>query len=105
LHLVPPLPPNLSFFPYTTLFRSTPSSSDILYQLYYLNPAGSYALIPNSILQVRNPQMDNGSTTNGTSTPPIDISGVEVPLVVERSEEHTSNSSHVAISYAVFCLK
>src|SRR5207253_9539460 len=24
---------------------------------------------------------------------------------VDRSEEHTSNSSHVAISYAVFCLK
>src|SRR3989442_9098605 len=23
----------------------------------------------------------------------------------ERSEEHTSNSSHVRISYAVFCLK
>src|SRR5690625_536949 len=26
-------------------------------------------------------------------------------IVVERSEEHTLNSSHVAISYAVFCLK
>src|SRR5690606_3902630 len=25
--------------------------------------------------------------------------------VVHRSEEHTSNSSHVKISYAVFCLK
>src|SRR5690349_23733158 len=24
---------------------------------------------------------------------------------LERSEEHTSNSSHVEISYAVFCLK
>src|SRR5690625_5437881 len=26
-------------------------------------------------------------------------------LTAARSEEHTSNSSHVAISYAVFCLK
>src|SRR5690625_6641811 len=26
-------------------------------------------------------------------------------LVTPRSEEHTSDSSHVAISYAVFCLK
>src|SRR5699024_12426573 len=25
--------------------------------------------------------------------------------LVERSEEHTLNSSHVSISYAVFCLK
>src|SRR5699024_12455096 len=25
--------------------------------------------------------------------------------LVRRSEEHTSNSSHVSISYAVFCLK
>src|SRR6266496_6015437 len=36
----------------------------------------------------------------------------EIPLVMHldhgnsfRSEEHTSNSSHVEISYAVFCLK
>src|SRR5690606_36970902 len=25
--------------------------------------------------------------------------------IIQRSEEHTSNSSHVKISYAVFCLK
>src|SRR5439155_26805073 len=31
----------------------------------------------------------------------ITLSGATVP----RSEEHTLNSSHVAISYAVFCLK
>src|SRR5690625_5466710 len=28
-----------------------------------------------------------------------------VRLLEDRSEEHTLNSSHVAISYAVFCLK
>src|SRR5690554_7116452 len=27
------------------------------------------------------------------------------PNFIKRSEEHTSNSSHVRISYAVFCLK
>src|SRR5690625_6649890 len=27
------------------------------------------------------------------------------PTLSDRSEEHTSDSSHVAISYAVFCLK
>src|SRR5207249_7479455 len=31
--------------------------------------------------------------------------GVQGSAVVIRSEEHTSNSSHVSISYAVFCLK
>src|SRR2546430_10292568 len=31
--------------------------------------------------------------------------GYLVEIVYDRSEEHTSNSSHSQISYAVFCLK
>src|SRR5690606_42151747 len=31
--------------------------------------------------------------------------GLPVFLLIMRSEEHTLNSSHVKISYAVFCLK
>src|SRR5207249_11312265 len=30
---------------------------------------------------------------------------LRLPSVGQRSEEHTSDSSHVSISYAVFCLK
>src|SRR5437899_4603818 len=38
------------------------------------------------------------------------IDGIEprldaLDIEAERSEEHTSNSSHLGISYAVFCLK
>src|SRR5690625_6069656 len=44
-----------------------------------------------------------------TSTPILPSHAMEkkLPAAVNtvRSEEHTSNSSHVAISYAVFCLK
>src|SRR5690625_1649536 len=34
-----------------------------------------------------------------------DVEGNLVSVPLRRSEEHTLNSSHVAISYAVFCLK
>src|SRR5215510_2591865 len=37
--------------------------------------------------------------------PTLDEQGMKGFEVVIRSEEHTLNSSHVAISYAVFCLK
>src|SRR5262245_64000688 len=33
------------------------------------------------------------------------IGAVELSMVPGRSEEHTLNSSHLGISYAVFCLK
>src|SRR5699024_9608374 len=37
--------------------------------------------------------------------PPVDIYEGGPAFIAARSEEHTSNSSHVSISYAVFCLK
>src|SRR5437870_9511417 len=33
------------------------------------------------------------------------LGGLKGPIMKVRSEEHTSEPSHVAISYAVFCLK
>src|SRR5207253_4116583 len=45
----------------------------------------------------------------GTGEPAISLAQRLTPTGhvsgVDRSEEHTSDSSHVAISYAVFCLK
>src|SRR2546427_9347882 len=83
-------PPRSTLFPYTTLFRShaealaDPRVAERL--------VGDAALAERQLAHLR--QRDGGS-------------GVAVPLpeVRERSEEHTSNSSHSQISYAVFCLK
>src|SRR5256885_10847879 len=77
-------PPRSTLFPYTTLFRSRDVLvSDIpavlhsdLYAVAAL--AGALVVVAGHVL----------------SAPPA-----------VRSEEHTSNSSHLVISYAVFCLK
>src|SRR5690625_5765416 len=55
------------------------------------------------------------SISDDVASPPLSASPFEVSsesegsdsdgVSVGRSEEHTSESSHVAISYAVFCLK
>src|SRR5690625_6865520 len=70
-------PPRSTLFPYTTLFRSGPHvSSDLATDR---TPAG-------------------GATTADTSAAPT-------PAGVRDRKSTRLNSSHVAISYAVFCLK
>src|SRR5437773_7651484 len=73
-------PPKSTLFPYTTLFRS---------ERAVLDESSSHYGCPELLLgldvlhcQVNMPQPD-----------------------AERSEEHRLNSSHITISYAVFCLK
>src|SRR5438105_12276941 len=68
-------PPRSTLFPYTTLFRSL---------------KGGQRLVEVSGLGLR---LAEGDVQQGER------------LVLLRSEEHTSNSSHEWISYAVFCLK
>src|SRR5690242_21066960 len=73
-----PLPPGAPLFPYTTLFRSLDS----------LGPdrdaaGGRYLEIRRNLVRL--------FEWRGCSTP--------------RSEETRLNSSHMSISYAVFCLK
>src|SRR3712207_7350346 len=85
-------PPRSTLFPYTPLFRSGPNS-----------PRSS-------------------PTPGNLSAPPADSviafvasvaygscaevgKGPQQRLPQQRSEEHTLNSSHANISYAVFCLK
>src|SRR5947208_10501573 len=69
-------PPRSTLFPYTTLFRSTQSQ-----RVYVFIPETYY-------------------NSNITSREYDDEIGENY-----RSEEHTSDSSHQIISYAVFCLK
>src|SRR5256885_7143113 len=68
-------PPRSTLFPYTTLFRSR-----ALALLLALAPAPLAAQV--------HPAPGGGD-----------------PRIQNRSEEHTLNSSHLVISYAVFCLK
>ena len=42
--------------------------------------------------------------TNAKKTPSYDVENDQINTM-HRSEEHTLNSSHITISYAVFCLK
>src|SRR5437588_6056457 len=76
-------PPRSTLFPYTTLFRSAISAA----QLLSSTPAS--ALTCSKLLPcVSHPAWAPGGVGHA-----------------RRSEEHSLNSSHTVISYAVFCLK
>src|SRR5690606_39581304 len=88
-------------FPYTTLFRSaSPLASMRFCPTGGISPenAPSYLSLPNVFC------------IGGSWVAPDDlVAGARwddiSSLAAQRSEEHRLNSSHVKISYAVFCLK
>src|SRR2546430_13623660 len=77
-------PPRSTLFPYTTLFRAPPDH-----------------LRPRAELRADGRQAGGGRHQAREDLLPQPRAGAGG----ERSEEHTSNSSHSQISYAVFCLK
>src|SRR5256885_8829733 len=79
-------PPRSTLFPYTTLFRS--AADGYTYVVVFYTHAVNPALIPNLPYDTVN-----------------DFAPVMLVGTAPRSEEHTLNSSHLVISYAVFCLK
>src|SRR3712207_8698459 len=81
-------PPRSTLFPYTTLFRSFETSSDI----------------ENATSRMR-PQMIGQPQEIAIGPPAFHANEYVVRVPARRSEEHTSDSSHANISYAVFCLK
>src|SRR3712207_7725009 len=88
-------PPRSTLFPYTTLFRSVVAG----------HPGGGDRLVGSG--EVRGEGV--GLADVGEQRHPlVGLLGLHVaPLGGDRvrSEEHTLNSSHANISYAVFCLK
>src|SRR2546426_9068958 len=77
-------PPRSTLFPYTTLFRSR------------VHPAG------------RGGHGADPATGDRTAHRVVECTTSETARYssrLVRSEEHTLNSSHLVISYAVFCLK
>src|SRR5690606_42060631 len=90
--IIPPPPPRTTLFPYTTLFRSMYNSSGVttastIKTATYINAKPVYF-----------PQMDkrfDNDNRGGNSWGTLSIDRKSTRL----------NSSHVKISYAVFCLK
>src|SRR2546430_3734926 len=85
-------PPRSTLFPYTTLFRSAAQLAIDAARLVTLRaddhePAGR-VVIASQLLDALGREI-----------------GALHDLPERRSEEHTLNSSHSQISYAVFCLK
>src|SRR5690606_40948261 len=92
-------PPRSTLFPYTTLFRSGVSVQDI--HAWTLGGHGD-DMVP----------MVRHSTVGGLPLPDAVAAGfmsqADLDAIVERTRDRKStrlNSSHVKISYAVFCLK
>src|SRR5690349_23506462 len=76
-------PPRSTLFPYTTLFRSSIKQKDNIYEAEYLG-SGTFRIVKPK----RKSQKRRQSALKGT----------------DRKSTRL-NSSHVEISYAVFCLK
>src|SRR5690606_41735754 len=89
-------------FPYTTLFRSDPR-----------HPNHCAGLLLAHTLGARRSRLGDGRRLPGQPGVPergpgevrAERSDPHAGALLFRSEEHTSESSHVKISYAVFCLK
>src|SRR2546426_1417823 len=84
-------PPRSTLFPYTTLFRSVQKDLST-YASYGVTTVLSMGTDQDLIFKIREEQ-------RGTGRPAM------TRVFTARSEEHTSESSHLVISYAVFCLK
>src|SRR5690606_41923746 len=94
LFLLPSLPPPSTLFPYTTLFRSS------LSRKYECGFRHSYNLIAFKDLRIGAPSLPMSLRRRMQSAEQ------GFPLLSCRDRKSTRlNSSHVKISYAVFCLK
>src|SRR5699024_11916340 len=97
-------PPSLTIFPYTTLFRSRNTAYRYLnndeWQKEYRQKRNELTdTLTSHLLQLGTQAIETleNNMTDPDATP--------ATKNTTRSEEHSLNSSHVSISYAVFCLK
>src|SRR5690625_6639196 len=93
LSLTPPPPTGSTLFPYTTLFRSRVYPI-LMKRLYILLIAFLLAMEAKAVAQDEDYYFGVRWSVNGTPS----------ALSIDRKSTRL-NSSHVAISYAVFCLK
>src|SRR5207253_11157371 len=98
----PPPPPRPPLFPYTTLFRSSSASIQTTVAGWSERQRASRGPVGTPVRGT--PSLDGRSAIFFTTSPlRLQTSSEGVPLTDRKSTR--LNSSHVAISYAVFCLK
>src|SRR5207249_12081946 len=85
-------PPRSTLFPYTTLFRSQACRTAVALNVKYLDTTSVPSLWSDSFLKTFN-----------QSPYPLVVAYVRDKALDRKSTR--LNSSHVSISYAVFCLK
>src|SRR5256885_6505395 len=86
-------PPRSTLFPYTTLFRSDPGKEVVGAVELGVAP------LEGEVVPVK------GVRDDGASRVPANHAGVVVRSLVKDRKSTRLNSSHLVISYAVFCLK
>src|SRR5256885_12009913 len=93
-------PPRSTLFPYTTLFRSLVALC--------LGRAGAEGVPTLPTLLYSGTLLDQGQPVTGTRNLTVALwtmaSGAGTPVCTDRKSTRL-NSSHLVISYAVFCLK
>src|SRR5207253_5856215 len=99
----PPPPPRSTLFPYTTLFRSTlkpmvPLPVPVAPDVIVIHDA------PLTALQLQDPPPETVTVLVLAETATSTVVGFRLNEQADRKSTRL-NSSHVAISYAVFCLK
>src|SRR5256885_8777815 len=85
-------PPRSTLFPYTTLFRSEPAT--LLHKRNKILFRGDYAKKRKSLAQARTRRLQH-----------LHASAFAQERVLSDRKSTRLNSSHLVISYAVFCLK
>src|SRR5205807_8210550 len=103
IHSVIPPPPRSTLFPYTTLFRSLSKRHSGRSQLFKPFQKAGF---------VRGIALERGFTNSyeGAENKPLAVADGPLPVSDRRAagQDRKStrlNSSHLVISYAVFCLK
>src|SRR5690606_42120149 len=87
------------FFPYTTLFRSTEHIAEQIALVQELEAKGLTYTISDGVYFDTSKLADYGKLAR------LDFAGLQEGARVEDRKSTRLNSSHVKISYAVFCLK
>src|SRR5690554_7363976 len=95
-----PRPPRSTLFPYTTLFRST--FSNMMFSLFQFNVADQLGMNHTVILAL---QILGANAGNMICVLNVVAAASVVNMVGKDRKSTRLNSSHVRISYAVFCLK
>src|SRR5690606_39966632 len=98
-------PPSATLFPYTTLFRSNVERTPRSYPSATDRADGRRTDVPRNRPPVRGGHDRAPGHAHGRAGAPRCRPDPAALRAGTRSEEHTLNSSHVKISYAVFCLK